>query len=721
MMKGVLDFLTSDDEIAVELRKIYVFKIMPMINPDGVVVGNYRRSLTGRDMNRNYRTILQESFPSIYSIKRLLKRLNTPPREILMYTDFHGHNRKNNIFIYGCTPTEQNRKENKPMPKQSKQERFSEKVFPYLLQQKCPELFSFNDCKFNIQKSKEGTGRIVAWRSGIINAYTLEASFCGTQKTARKDTHLSISDLETMGKKFCEALYEFSKEEVFEETLQMMQEMTRKRVVEKVIYSVREKSDEIGDELYDKLMDTVDIEQVDNSDIESDTEGSDSSDDDGLPTNLNGSDTKMGSKPKTRSKSRKSAGSKIDFSKKTQKTSKPRSIAFEKVSSVLQDLKKSEPPESDPQRTSFIKSKRRIVQGITSKINRPRQELKISKIERVSTIDGTNVITEISPERPVKTNFEWPKDKPDAEPSRNHFRSPAIVKAEELIPEFRKYPNISQQHTLNVLYQYPRTLGSVRNSVHSLIQNQLDMMKSDIERTRSSTIRENKHSQRDFTKRDKSANLTKVGSYSQRFENLAGNPGLPETKFFGKNENGNRMVNNSMERKVYYSASPTLYNPNFPENGDGLVNLNNMLPGKHKFRYSMPLEYNDKGQNQQSLKNDQNNYNYINYGDKSHNDRKHDDTDFNDTNLMSYSNNKNIENQDSFQKPAGSYKYNEINFKDINYNDINEDVSRINSSRKYNDINYKKRQKSSPKVVKKIENQNIELTAKTIGTGLQGL
>ena len=45
----------------------------------------------------------------------------------------------------------------------------------------------------------------------------------------------------------------------------------------------------MSNELYDKLMDTVDIEQVDNSDIESDTEGSDSSDDDGLPTNINSS------------------------------------------------------------------------------------------------------------------------------------------------------------------------------------------------------------------------------------------------------------------------------------------------------------------------------------------------------------------------------------------------------------------------------------------------
>ena len=102
---------------------------------------------------------------------------------------------------------------------------------------------------------------------------------------------------------------------------------------------------------------------------------------------------------------------------------------------------------------------------MSTKINRPRQELKISKIERVSTIDGTNVISEVPHELPIKTNFQWPSDKPDAEVSRNSFRSPAIVKAEELIPEFRGYPSLNQQHALNVLYQYPRTLGSVRNSV----------------------------------------------------------------------------------------------------------------------------------------------------------------------------------------------------------------------------------------------------------------
>lgn len=42
MMKGVIDFLTSDLLEAKALRKLFVFKVIPMMNPDGVINGNYR-------------------------------------------------------------------------------------------------------------------------------------------------------------------------------------------------------------------------------------------------------------------------------------------------------------------------------------------------------------------------------------------------------------------------------------------------------------------------------------------------------------------------------------------------------------------------------------------------------------------------------------------------------------------------------------------------------
>lgn len=41
--------------------------------------------------------------------------------------------------------------------------------------------FSFRDCHFRVRKSKEGTGRVVMWKMGINNSYTLEASICGSK------------------------------------------------------------------------------------------------------------------------------------------------------------------------------------------------------------------------------------------------------------------------------------------------------------------------------------------------------------------------------------------------------------------------------------------------------------------------------------------------------------------------------------------------------------
>jgi murein tripeptide amidase MpaA len=52
MMHGTLEYLVSDDDGAKYLRDNFVFKIIPMLNPDGVIVGNYRCSLSALDLNR---------------------------------------------------------------------------------------------------------------------------------------------------------------------------------------------------------------------------------------------------------------------------------------------------------------------------------------------------------------------------------------------------------------------------------------------------------------------------------------------------------------------------------------------------------------------------------------------------------------------------------------------------------------------------------------------
>ena len=52
MMEGFISFLCSSCSFAKNLRKCIIFKIVPMLNPDGVALGNYRTGISGKDFNR---------------------------------------------------------------------------------------------------------------------------------------------------------------------------------------------------------------------------------------------------------------------------------------------------------------------------------------------------------------------------------------------------------------------------------------------------------------------------------------------------------------------------------------------------------------------------------------------------------------------------------------------------------------------------------------------
>jgi murein tripeptide amidase MpaA len=52
MMKGMIDFLVGPTVEARMLRDNFIFKIVPMLNPDGVILGNTRCTLLGHDLNR---------------------------------------------------------------------------------------------------------------------------------------------------------------------------------------------------------------------------------------------------------------------------------------------------------------------------------------------------------------------------------------------------------------------------------------------------------------------------------------------------------------------------------------------------------------------------------------------------------------------------------------------------------------------------------------------
>ncbi|XP_022106222.1 uncharacterized protein LOC110987635 isoform X10 [Acanthaster planci] len=204
VMKGFLDYITGSDPVAKDLRKAFVFKIVPMLNPDGVIVGNYRCSLTGRDLNRNFRHPKKESFPTVWHTKEMLEDFSKET-EVLVYCDLHGHSRKHNVFIYGCD------KNGKEIDAASF---LYQRLFPFLMAREAPDKFSFHGCKFHVKRCKEATGRVVMWRElGINNSFTMEATFCGSKDIRREDTprHFNLSDFEDLGRHFCEALMVYHK------------------------------------------------------------------------------------------------------------------------------------------------------------------------------------------------------------------------------------------------------------------------------------------------------------------------------------------------------------------------------------------------------------------------------------------------------------------------------------------------------------------------------
>lgn len=73
VVQGFINFISGPSDEARYLRDMYVFHVVPMLNPEGVVSGNSRCSLNGLDLNRQYsapRRGLEQNAPTVAFLLR---------------------------------------------------------------------------------------------------------------------------------------------------------------------------------------------------------------------------------------------------------------------------------------------------------------------------------------------------------------------------------------------------------------------------------------------------------------------------------------------------------------------------------------------------------------------------------------------------------------------------------------------------------------------------
>lgn len=190
MMKGVLDFLTGDSQEAIILRDMFVFKVIPMLNPDGVINGNYRCGLCGGDLNWWYKVPSKILHPNIYAFKKLCQEFQEE-REISLIVDLHGHSRWKNIFMYGNN---------------IQSDWTSTWIFPFIMS-KLLDYFSYGYSRFNYSKAKEATAWISLYKDlKIANVFTMEASFLGPDTGEFSNKHFNTDLLAKAGWTLLEAL-----------------------------------------------------------------------------------------------------------------------------------------------------------------------------------------------------------------------------------------------------------------------------------------------------------------------------------------------------------------------------------------------------------------------------------------------------------------------------------------------------------------------------------
>lgn len=206
LLDGMLALLLHPtDEGARSLRTHFVFKIIPMLNPDGVVHGFYRTDTRGVNLNRVYQDPSPELAPSVFAARALLLRIvdsyggagSSQAQKSVVYLDLHAHANRRGCFVYGNSLLECAGGEARQVEIQ---------LFARLVALNTP-YFDYLACSFdkanmvrrdlrdngNATTSREGSSRVALYQAtGLTYVYTIECNYNEGRRSLRcAPTHAS--------------------------------------------------------------------------------------------------------------------------------------------------------------------------------------------------------------------------------------------------------------------------------------------------------------------------------------------------------------------------------------------------------------------------------------------------------------------------------------------------------------------------------------------------
>lgn len=156
------------------MRDALEFWILPVMNPDGIVCGNYRCNTQGKDMNRYFFSSKEDvnmRLTEVELIRTLMENHFDPSNKekrsrLKMFLDIHAHSAQRDIFIFA--PNTHNASDMAKV-----------RNFPTILNDQS-QYFNIANCKFANEQYKKNCARLAVIRDfNLFHSYTIESSCWG--------------------------------------------------------------------------------------------------------------------------------------------------------------------------------------------------------------------------------------------------------------------------------------------------------------------------------------------------------------------------------------------------------------------------------------------------------------------------------------------------------------------------------------------------------------